>query len=50
MSVFFGEIRQMVIPDPGGEYGPLPRLLVAMTVVTGLVDSHQASFDGKESR
>jgi hypothetical protein len=33
------EIRQVIIPDRGGEYGPLPPLLVAMTVVTGLVDA-----------
>lgn len=39
MNVFFAEIRQMIIPDRGGEYGPLPPLLVAMTVVTGLVDA-----------
>ena len=29
----------MIIPGRGGEYGPLPPLLVAMTVVTGLVDA-----------
>jgi len=39
MSVFFAQIRQMIIPGRGGEYGPLPPLLVAMTVVTGLVDA-----------
>jgi uncharacterized membrane protein YoaK (UPF0700 family) len=39
MNVFPAEIRQMIIPDRGGEYGPLPPLLVAMTVVTGLVDA-----------
>lgn len=39
MNVFFADIRQMIIPDRGGEHGPLPPLLVAMTVVTGLVDS-----------
>ncbi len=39
MNVFFAEIRQMIIPDRGGAYGPLPPLLVAMTVVTGLVDA-----------
>jgi len=39
MNVFFAEIRQMIIPGRGGEYGPLPPLLVAMTVVTGLVDA-----------
>jgi hypothetical protein len=39
MNVFSAEIRQVIIPDRGGEYGPLPPLLVAMTVVTGLVDA-----------
>jgi uncharacterized membrane protein YoaK (UPF0700 family) len=39
MNVFFAQIRQMIIPGRGGEYGPLPPLLVAMTVVTGLVDA-----------
>ena len=39
MNVFSAEIRQMIIPDRGGAYGPLPPLLVAMTVVTGLVDA-----------
>ena len=39
MNVFSAEIRQMIIPGRGGEYGPLPSLLVAMTVVTGLVDA-----------
>ncbi len=29
----------MIIPGRGGEHGPLPPLLVAMTVVTGLVDA-----------
>jgi len=29
----------MIIPGRGGEYGPLPPLLVAMTAVTGLVDA-----------
>ena len=39
MNVFFAQIRQMIIPGRGGEYGPLPPLLVAMTMVTGLVDA-----------
>ena len=43
MNVFFAEIRQMIIPDRGGAYGPLPPLLVAMTVVTGLVDAFATS-------
>jgi uncharacterized membrane protein YoaK (UPF0700 family) len=39
MNVFSAEIRQMIIPDRGGAYRPLPPLLVTMTVVTGLVDA-----------
>jgi len=39
MKIFLREVRQMIIPDPDGAHGPLPPLLVAMTVVTGLVDA-----------
>ncbi len=39
MNVFAAKIRQMILPGRGGAYGPLPPLLVAMTVVTGLVDA-----------
>lgn len=39
MNVFSAQIRQVIIPDRGGAYGPLPPLLVAMTVVTGLVEA-----------
>jgi hypothetical protein len=37
VNVFFAQIRLLIIPDRGGECGSLPPLLVAMTVVTGLV-------------
>jgi hypothetical protein len=43
MNAFLAQIRQMIIPGRGGEYGPLPPLLVAMTVVTGLVDGSAIS-------
>jgi uncharacterized membrane protein YoaK (UPF0700 family) len=36
---FLTEIRQTIIPDAGSRDGPLPPLLVTMTVVTGLVDA-----------
>jgi uncharacterized membrane protein YoaK (UPF0700 family) len=39
MNSFFTGIRQTLIPDLDGKHGPLPPLLVAMTVVTGLVDA-----------
>jgi uncharacterized membrane protein YoaK (UPF0700 family) len=39
MNISSAQIRQMIIPGRTGEYGPLPPLLVAMTVVTGLVDA-----------
>ncbi|MDA4115139.1 MAG: DUF1275 domain-containing protein [Thaumarchaeota archaeon] len=39
MSGFFADVRETLFPSPGGKDGPLPPLLVAMTVVTGLVDA-----------
>jgi uncharacterized membrane protein YoaK (UPF0700 family) len=39
MSAFFTEIRQTLLPSREGKDGPLPPLLVAMTLVTGLVDA-----------
>jgi uncharacterized membrane protein YoaK (UPF0700 family) len=39
MNVFLAELRQVIIPDRDGKHGPLPPLLVTMTVVTGLVDA-----------
>jgi len=36
---FFSEIRQTILPERDSEYGPLPPLLVSMTVVSGLVDA-----------
>jgi uncharacterized membrane protein YoaK (UPF0700 family) len=33
------EIRDIVVPDLTGPHGPLPPLLLALTVVTGLVDA-----------
>src|SRR5580658_9871429 len=39
MSLFFTEIRRTLVPDRGSKEGPLPPLLVAMTLVTGLVDA-----------
>ena len=39
MSSFVSEIRQTIIPGRDTRDGPLPPLLVAMTLVTGLVDA-----------
>jgi uncharacterized membrane protein YoaK (UPF0700 family) len=36
---FFSDIRDTVVPDRNGRHGPLPPLLVSMTLVTGLVDA-----------
>jgi len=39
MATFFTELRQMIVPDMRGKQGPLPQLLIGMTLVTGLVDA-----------
>ncbi len=39
MNTFVTEIRQTIVPDRGSKDGPLPPMLVAMTLVTGLVDA-----------
>jgi uncharacterized membrane protein YoaK (UPF0700 family) len=39
MHTFITEIRETLAPGRNDRFGPLPPLLVAMTVVTGLVDS-----------
>ena len=39
MQTFFTEVRQTLVPSNEGKHGPLPLLLIAMTLVTGLVDS-----------
>jgi uncharacterized membrane protein YoaK (UPF0700 family) len=38
-AAFFADIRDTVVPDRAGRHGPLPPLLVSMTLVTGLVDA-----------
>jgi uncharacterized membrane protein YoaK (UPF0700 family) len=38
-TAFFSGIRDTVVPDRDGRHGPLPPLLVSMTLVTGLVDA-----------
>ena len=39
MSRFLADIRETLLPHPGGRHGPLPPMLVGLTVVTGLVDA-----------
>jgi uncharacterized membrane protein YoaK (UPF0700 family) len=39
ISQFVGEIRQTIVPGRDARHGPLPPLLVSMTLVTGLVDA-----------
>lgn len=39
MSGFFTEVRETLFPPRDGKDGKLPPLLIAMTLVTGLVDS-----------
>ncbi len=39
MTNFFTEVRQTLVPHNEVKHGPLPPLLVAMTLVTGLVDA-----------
>ncbi len=39
MNTFLTEVRETLAPSRTDRFGPLPPLLVAMTVLTGLVDS-----------
>ena len=39
MSTFLTEVRETLAPSRSAPFGPLPPLLVVMTVVTGLVDA-----------
>jgi len=39
MSSFLSEIHQTLVPDRNDKHGPLPPLLVSLTLVTGLVDA-----------
>ena len=36
---FLTDVRHTLAPEPGSPFGPLPPLLVGLTVVTGLVDA-----------
>jgi uncharacterized membrane protein YoaK (UPF0700 family) len=39
MSTFLPDIRSTLLPDHQGRHGPLPPVLISMTLVTGLVDA-----------
>jgi uncharacterized membrane protein YoaK (UPF0700 family) len=39
LQTTFRDARDTLVPDPAGPHGPLPRLLLGLTVVTGLVDA-----------
>jgi uncharacterized membrane protein YoaK (UPF0700 family) len=39
MMDFLADARDVLVPGKGGKYGPLPPLLIGMTLVTGLVDA-----------
>jgi uncharacterized membrane protein YoaK (UPF0700 family) len=39
VNSFFTGIRETIAPPPGARHGPLPPLLLGLTVVTGLVDA-----------
>jgi uncharacterized membrane protein YoaK (UPF0700 family) len=39
MTALLADIRSTFVADPHGRHGPLPPVLLSMTVVTGLVDS-----------
>ena len=39
MRGFLAEVRSVLVPDAAGRHGPLPPVLLSMTVVTGLVDA-----------
>ncbi len=39
MSKFLDEVHQTLVPDRNDRHGPLPPMLIAMTIVTGLVDA-----------
>jgi hypothetical protein len=39
MNAFLTDIRKTIVPDRDSRNGPLPPLLISMTLVTGLVDA-----------
>jgi uncharacterized membrane protein YoaK (UPF0700 family) len=38
-TAFLADLRDTVLADPAGRHGPLPPLLISMTLATGLVDA-----------
>jgi uncharacterized membrane protein YoaK (UPF0700 family) len=39
VNTFLAEVRGTLVPQCGGRHGPLPPLLLALTLLTGLVDA-----------
>jgi len=39
VNTFLTDARGTLLPEPNSKYGPLPPLLLALTLVTGLVDA-----------
>ena len=39
MSTFLADVRDTTHPERNSKHGPLPQLLLAMTLLTGLVDA-----------
>src|ERR1700723_3874314 len=39
VNTFLSEVKQTILPDRDSKFGPLPPILLTLTVVTGLVDS-----------
>jgi uncharacterized membrane protein YoaK (UPF0700 family) len=39
VNAFLTDVCRTVVPERGGRHGPLPPMLVGMTIVTGLVDA-----------
>ena len=50
MSQFVSELRQTIVPGSNTRHGPLPPVLVAMTLVTGLVNEMLAAARARLDR
>jgi len=39
VNTFLADVRGMLVPYPNSRHGPLPPLLLSLTLLTGLVDA-----------
>ena len=39
MNTFLADVRETLVPERNGRHGPLPPLLLGLTLLTGLVDA-----------